>query len=341
MIATLRTRINELNEIIRNAVQERSEKMEELERLLHDEARKNELIGIITSANLNVEQLEAIVNSINNIADTNEVPTINIPNEVQIENQTEVQTDNESERPIHPPLPDELNNTILITDENGNEAEITEEMMESDMTIVGIRHQHAWNRHNFTPTVGEHLILSKETETANCFALYPEYEVEQHPELGEDIFIGILPTNGSPKTTELEELNLPCKTHQEMWNTDELNDTYVITGVIPGRFITLKKYIPDTVTTENVEDVEDVEETSSNINLSERLGVDPNKIEEFDTYVTSEDEARHNFNNRMPDHCVITSVDNIGSHFVVRYDNMRCNTMEEIHQVATFPIILE
>lgn len=322
MIATLRSRINELNTIIRNATEERNAKMEELERLLHDEARKTELIGMITNANLNVEQLEAIVNSINGIVNTDEVPTIVIPGET-VEVQTEPQSEVQSSE-----------NTI--TDEDGNECEITDEMRTSYITVVGVRHQHAWDRHHFSPAIGDHVILSKETATGNCWALYPEYEVEQHPELGEDIFLGVLPAATGTKIEQVRELGLPHKSHQSMWNNPDLDEIYVITGVIPGKFITLKKFNEESVD-------EDVEETSSNNNLplNERLGINSNQLEEFDIHVSSEDEAREQFHNRMADHCVITSVDNIGSHFVINYDNMRCNTMEEVHRKATFPIILE
>lgn len=344
MIQTLRNEIRELENQI-------AIKQARIEELLHDEQRINELLEMIRNANLNVEQLEAIVDSINNIENENSIPTVNIPiysatQTVETSNDVEmvgdVQTADDIEMVGDIQTTDDVEiventPTVLVINNDTNEQEeyvITQEMRDSYLTIVGISHQPLYYEEHYTPQIGDIVYLDKETATSNCYGVLEA--CGETNDFDEDKAIGVLPSENGPKPAELEELGLPCRTHQSMWGSDDLNCVYVITGVTPGKYVTIDKYTDpntgeqvrlDTRNT-NTEDEDESSSSTTNLNDVERL---------CDEMAGDIEEAKRIFRNAMPDHCVISEVEDLGMDFLISYHNHRANTMEGVNQQVTIP----
>ena len=332
MIQTLRNEIRELENQI-------AVKQARIEELLHDEERINELLEMIRNANLNVEQLEAIVNSINNMEDENSIPTINIPIDatvqtVETSNDVEMVGDVQTTESIEM-VENVPRQTVVVINNDTDEQEeyaITQEMRNSYLTIVGISHQELYYEHHYTPQVGDIVYLDKETVTSNCYGVLEACGETNN--LEEDKAIGVLPSENGDKPEELEALGLPCKTHQSMWESDDLNCIYIVTGVIPGKYVTVNKYVDpntgeqvrlDTRNT-NTEDEDESSSSTTNLNDVERL---------CDEMASTIEEAKRIFRNEMPDYCIISEVEDLGMDFLISYHNHRANTMEGVNQQVT------
>lgn len=281
--------IEQLQDQIEEARIEIADKEAKIEEL--QETRKTELLEVIQNAGLTVEQLEAIVSSLQN----GETPTTT---------------------PSNPTV-------LVVNDGNQEEYELTEEMRTfSFITVVGTSHQRAWEDHNFVPEIGDIVELSKETPTSNCYAHLSDFSAQKYPELGEDITLGVLPTNGSDKVRELIDLDLPHVTHQEMWadHFDDLNSKYVVTGVVPGKFITLNKTTEEEVT-ENIE--ETVAEVVSQIN---------SQVRRLHRTAASINEAKSVFESEMPDYCEIDNIVENGDVYIVNYCDHSENHSERYYK---------
>lgn len=223
---------------------------------------------------------------------------------------------------------------LVINNDEESEYEITEEMKNSFCTIVGTSHHPMWNDHHYTPTIGQRVTLSKDTPTGNCWAIIDDVPDDYHPDAPRELIIGVLPTEGSDKTTELAELNLPCKVHQWMWGRDDLNETYIVTGAVPGKYVTLKKSDAP-ATPEPVEQpVEEPELEEYHMENPETTYSIPSgmSFRVAEQCVDTETEARTVFNNTMRDTCTITAVLETPNAFVIHYDNHECNSMPEMKQ---------
>lgn len=309
-IQELRAEVNELDDQIQDWLQEIeilqshielaresiAEKTNEIERLESEAQQRDDFMSQILDAleTMSVDQLESLVSSLPN----GEISTIQPANEP-------------------------AGRTVLvINNDEENEYEITDEMKNSYLTLVGTSHQKPWMDHNFVPAIGTKIVLSKETETSNCYGLIAEELQDDYADqLDGEFVLGILPTNGSPKTEELADLDLPCKTHQSMWNNSDLDELYVVTGNIPGKYITLCKYEE-----EIVEEIE--EESSSSSSLPHAINV------WLTGSAITEEEAREKFNDQMNDACQILEVLYHGGAWIIKYDDHRRNHMEDMRRFA-------
>ena len=210
----------------------------------------------------------------------------------------------------------------MTSDEFDNLPSLPSELDCSDHTLVGVRHQDLLTVHHYVPQIGELVRLEKETETSNCYGVLIASEING---LEEDMAIGIFPTAGGSKEEEVRDALLPCTTHQAMWNDPGLDDTYEVTGVVVGRYVTIRKV--ESVVPASEEEVETSDETPDIGNLD---------LETLRGSAATPEEARRVFSNEMPDHCTLTGGDgqivDIGDHFIVYYDNHRSQQMENLHQ---------
>lgn len=335
MIRELRNRVNELNEAISGwerqisglqshideARAEICAKTDEIERL-EAEAHRTELISQLTEAlnTMNVEQLADLVSTLQN----GETPTI----------QPAPETDHPTvtvEEHCHPALqyvdvstrwgdvrvdiPADRPDTWLTSEEFDALPDLSTEMSDADMTLVGVRHQELFGIHNYVPKIGEIVRLEKETPTSNCYGVLVASEINTFEE---DQAIGILPTVGGDKALEVINDALPCVCHQDMWDNPDLNEFYEITGVVVGRYVTIRKVESVTPATE-----EEIEEESSSSNFNVLNG-----------HALTEDEARELFNNQTNDDCQIINVDLQNNQWIIEYDNHRRNRLEDMRETV-------
>lgn len=294
-IAHHRAEIEALEEAIEDAYAEISDKEAEIERLEAEDAAMDELRQIVNGGEImgrDAADIRAIIDFI----------------------RTGI-------RPAPEETPSgvvEHTRTVVVSTETGEETEITPEMMgdvsDGYMTIVGTSHQDLWELQHYTPHIGDLVYLSKETITANCYCVLTGCEDVG----GEDITIGILPTNAGSKPAELAEIGLPCVCHQDVWNTDKLDKTYEVVGAVPGKYVVIKPHI----TSEEPAPVEqpapepEPETTSSDVPIDEVIS----------GLASTVNEAKRLFEANMPSTCTILDpVEDCGDWFKINYINHRLN----------------
>lgn len=211
--------------------------------------------------------------------------------------------------------------TVVINTETGEETEITPEMESGYITIVGTSHQALWEIEHYTPEIGELVRLDKQTERGNCWGRLIGHCNDE----GEDVAIGVLPTETGDKPAELAEVNLPCKTHQEMWreHRDELELTYEVVGAVPGKYVVIKPHIPD----EEPQSVEEPEEFEMYRIENPEPAEEIENIEDTIAGIAATvEEARRLFIAAMPDTCtIINPIEDCGDYFKINYLNHRMN----------------
>ena len=206
--------------------------------------------------------------------------------------------------------------TVVVNTETGDETEITPEMENGYITIVGTSHQDLWNNEQYTPEIGELVRLDKQTETSNCYGVLIGHEDDE----GREMAIGILPTETGDKPAELAEVGLPCVCHQDVWrNREDLERTYEVVGAVPGKYVVIKPHTP-------VSEPEPVEEP---VELEEyRIEESEPEViwEVMDGIATTIEEARRLFIAAKPDTCTIISpIEDCGNYFKINYLNHRSN----------------
>lgn len=334
-IETLRTEISELQTQITNweneieiishsidcAMNDIEAKEAEIARL-EAEAQRSDLITQLTEAlvSMSNDDLANLISSLNNGEAIRVGPTVAEEHPSVLPASPRFVTVDTRHGEIAIEVPEDRPSTWMTSDEFDARDDTPAIMRDSDITIAGIRHQDLLTLHHYVPQIGERVRLEKETETSNCYGVLIASEING---LEEDMAIGILPASGRGKERELIENDLPCVCHQDMWNNTDLNEVYEITGVVIGRYVTIRKIEFVAPATE-----EEVEETSSSPSPSD-------EIKELSGLAATEEEARELFNNQMNDACQIINVERFTNKWIFEFDNHRCNQMENMRQFAS------
>lgn len=299
-IETLRNEISELEANIRtwedeieNARLEIADKEAEIERIEAETAAMDELRQIVNGGEIlgrDPTEIRAIIDFIRNGA----APA---PDTEVLHNLSNTRT-------------------VVVNTETGDETEITPEMENGYITIVGTSHQALWELEHYTPEIGELVRLEKLSETANCFGVLIGHEDIE----GNEMCIGVLPTETGDKPAELAEIGLPCVCHQDVWrNREDLERTYEVVGAVPGKYVVIKPHTP-------AEEPEPVEEPAAEPETVE-VTAEESEITNITRGIASTvDEARRLFIAEMPDTCtIINPIEDCGNYFKINYLNHRLN----------------
>lgn len=205
--------------------------------------------------------------------------------------------------------------TVTINENNCINAEdVTYDMLTDDMhnaviTLVGTKYQDLWNVHNRSPEIGDIITLAKrDGRSTQSTVGYTE----------DGISIGILPASDE-KFAQLQNIGANSINNRDVDLDDPiLERTYKVVGVIPAAFIFLDPIYDEA---ENIE--ETVAEAVSQLeSVRRRLHHTAQTV----------DEARHIFNEEMPNHCRIDNVVEQDDVFIINYQNHRANTTAEYYQ---------
>lgn len=183
---------------------------------------------------------------------------------------------------------------------------LTDEMHNATITLVGVKYQDLWRIDGCSPQIGDIITLAKRDNisTQNTVG-YTE----------DGVSVGILPASDD-KFTQLERIGANSINNRDVdLDNPILERSYKVVGVIPSAFIFLDPVYDEA---ENIE--ETVAEAVSQIDAVRHTLVHT---------AIDEQEARHVFNEEMPDHCRITNVVEQDDVFVINYENHRANTTAE------------
>lgn len=188
---------------------------------------------------------------------------------------------------------------------------LTDEMHNAMITLVGTKYQDLWNVHNRSPEIGDTITLAKKDgiRTQNTVG----YTIDE-------ISVGILPAS-EDKFAQLERIGATSINNRDVdLDNPILERAYKVVGVIPGAFVFLDPIYDEA---ENIE--ETVAEAVSQIDAPRHRLVHT---------AENVDEARHIFNEEMPDHCRIHNIIEQDDCFVINYENHRANTTAEYYQTV-------
>lgn len=188
---------------------------------------------------------------------------------------------------------------------------LTDEMHNAMITLVGTKYQDLWNVHNRSPEIGDTITLAKKDgiRTQNTVG----YTIDE-------ISVGILPAS-EDKFAQLERIGATSINNRDVdLDNPILERAYKVVGVIPGAFVFLDPIYDEA---ENIE--ETVTEAVSQIDAPRHRLVHT---------AENVDEARHIFNEEMPDHCRIHNIIEQDDCFVINYENHRANTTAEYYQTV-------
>lgn len=304
----LRNRAEELTAQAARMIVQAQEKEREADRLEANEARNN-LIEVITNAvaEMSLHDLRRInshfVEESGNIVfeDEPQGPIWFAPQE-HVEEVHEVQEVQESSETEQTPAP-----TIEPIDaENVTLDMVTEEMMNADLTLVGVKYQDLWREHRRVPAIGDRVTLAKRNNvsTQNTVGY-----------TSDNISLGILPASAE-KFEQLNRLNLSSLNNREVdLEHPALSKEYEVAAVIPGAFIFLNEVAGD-----NVEEVAEVDASAAettNMNMS---------IDVLEGVARSIGEARRLFEAQKPNFCSISDIIERENDFLINYVNHRCNS---------------
>ena len=183
---------------------------------------------------------------------------------------------------------------------------ITEEMMNADLTLVGVKYQDLWREHRRVPAIGDRVTLAKRNNvsTQNTVGY-----------TSDNISLGILPASAE-KFEQLNRLNLSSLNNREVdLEHPALSKEYEVAAVIPGAFIFLNEVAGD-----NVEEVAEVDASAAettNMNMS---------IDVLEGVARSIGEARRLFEAQKPNFCSISNIIERENDFLINYVNHRCNS---------------
>lgn len=206
--------------------------------------------------------------------------------------------------------------TPTITTDGVDSDDVTFDMLNDDMhnatiTLVGIKYQDLWRVHNRSPEIGDIITLAKKDDRSTQSTV--GYTTD-------GISVGILPASPE-KFEQLERIGANSINNRDVdLDNPILGRSYKVVGVIPAAFIFLDPVYDEA---ENIE--ETVAEAVSQIESPRHRLVHT---------AENMDEARHIFNEEMPDHCRIHNIIEQDDCFVINYENHRANTVAEYYQTV-------
>ena len=204
---------------------------------------------------------------------------------------------------------------ITATDEIDSD-DVTFDMLNDDMhnaviTLVGTKYQDLWRLHNRSPEIGDIITLAKRDDRSTQSTV--GYTTD-------GISVGILPASPE-KFEQLERIGANSINNRDVdLDNPILERSYKVVGVIPSAFIFLDPIYDEA---ENIE--ETVAEAVSQIESPRHRLVHT---------AENMDEARHIFNEEMPNHCRIHNIIEQDDCFIINYENHRANTAAEYYQTV-------
>lgn len=309
MIEQLRADIVELNENIQewqgeieyfedkieDARAEISDKETEIERL-ENESRRNDVLASLTNAlsNLSLEDLHTLIGILQSDDGFN------------VQNLTQRVYAQNNENRITPTI-----TTDGVDSDDVTFDMLTDEMHNAMITLVGVKYQDLWNREHKSPEIGDIITLAKRDNisTQNTVGYTTD-----------GISVGILPASPE-KFEQLERIGANSINNRDVdLDNPILERSYKVVGVIPAAFIFLDPVYDEA---ENIE--ETVSEAVSQIDAPRhRLAHTAENV----------DEARHIFNEEMPDHCRIHNIIEQDDVFIINYENHQANTTAEYYKTC-------
>jgi len=209
-----------------------------------------------------------------------------------------------------------LYETTTITTDGVDSDDVTFDMLSDDMhnamiTLVGTKYQDLWRIHNRSPEIGDIITLSKRDGRSTQSTV--GYTTD-------GISVGILPASPE-KFEQLERIGANSINNRDVdLDNPILERSYKVVGVIPAAFIFLDPIYDEA---ENIE--ETVSEAVSQIDAPRhRLAHTAENV----------DEARHIFNEEMPDHCRIHNIIEQDDVFIINYENHQANTTAEYYKTC-------
>lgn len=304
MIEQLRNEIQQWREQINDWNEEISEKRAEIEQL---EEQIEDLNGDITDAEVTISDKEAEIERLENINTRNAViETItNLLESLETENLENLRDNLMGLNPMPTITTDGVDSDDVTFDM------LTDEMHNATITLVGVKYQDLWTVHNRSPEIGDIITLAKRDgrSTQNTVGYTTD-----------GISIGILPASDE-KFEQLQRIGASSINNRNVdLDNPILERSYKVVGVIPAAFIFLDPVYDEA---ENIE--ETVAEAVSQIDSPRhRLAHTAENV----------DEARHIFNEEMPDHCRIHNIIEQDDVFIINYENHQANTTAEYYKTC-------
>ena len=202
------------------------------------------------------------------------------------------------------------------TTDGVNSDDVTFDMLNDDMhnaviTLVGTKHQDLWREYNRSPAIGDIITLAKRDNRSTQSTV--GYTTDGIP-------VGVLPASPE-KFEQLERIGANSINNRDVdLDNPILERSYKVVGVIPSAFIFLDPIYDEA---ENIE--ETVAEAVSQIESPRHRLVHT---------AENMDEARHIFNEEMPNHCRIHNIIEQDDCFIINYENHRANTAAEYYQTV-------
>ena len=208
-----------------------------------------------------------------------------------------------------------LSETTTTTD-GVNSDDVTFDMLNDDMhnaviTLVGTKHQDLWREYNRSPEIGDIITLAKRDNISTQSTV--GYTTDGIP-------VGVLPASPE-KFEQLERIGANSINNRDVdLDNPILERSYKVVGVIPGAFIFLDPIY---------DEAENIEETVAE--AVSQIGSPRHRLIHTAENI---DEARHIFNEEMPNHCRIHNIIEQDDCFVINYENHRANTAAEYYQTV-------
>lgn len=202
------------------------------------------------------------------------------------------------------------------TTDGVNSNDVTFDMLNDDMhnaiiTLVGTKHQDLWREYNRSPEIGDIITLAKRDNRSTQSTV--GYTTDGIP-------VGVLPAS-SEKLEQLERIGANSINNRDVdLDNPILERSYKVVGVIPAAFIFLDPIY---------DEAEDIEET-----VAEAVSQIESPRHRLVHTAENMDEARHIFNEEMPNHCRIHNIIEQDDCFIINYENHRANTAAEYYQTV-------
>ena len=194
--------------------------------------------------------------------------------------------------------------------------DVTFDMLNDDMhnaiiTLVGTKYQDLWRVHNRSPEIGDIITLAKRDDISTQSTV--GYTTD-------GISVGVLPAS-SEKFEQLERIGANSINNRDIdLDNPILERSYKVVGVIPAAFIFLDPIY---------DEAENIEET-----VTEAVSQIESPRHRLIHTAENMDEARHIFNEEMPNHCKIHNIIEHDDCFIINYENHRANTAAEYYQTV-------
>ena len=194
--------------------------------------------------------------------------------------------------------------------------DVTFDMLNDDMhnamiTLVGTKRQNLWRVHNRSPEIGDIITLAKRDNISTQSTV--GYTTD-------GISVGILPASPE-KFEQLERIGANSINNRDVdLDNPILGRSYKVVGVIPAAFIFLDPVY---------DEAENIEET-----VAEAVSQIESPRHRLIHTAENIDEARHIFNEEMPNHCRIHNIIEQDDCFIINYENHRANTAAEYYQTV-------